>query len=216
MDYFSPLCCVEAAGRVEVRKCWGQIPVPPSVCKCCLRQLSPQPVLSLSTPRDRSAALSWGFRKLSASDFTLEYSDTAAQPRLPKRFEHVWVHLSFRLTDQGNQTLLLLAHLDILADNAAIRSSYSSHFPPFHCNFILFLSSKCVIEIWDNRFITWTTLLIRPCESILFYHGESIQTAFKVLSIKEPCFQLAGWVTAIESTDQTANARTVNLVVLSP
>lgn len=161
---------------------WGQIAVPPSVCKCCLRQLSPQPVLSLSTPRDRSAALSWGFRKLSASDFTLEYSDAAAQPRLPKRFEHVWVHLSFRLTDQGNQTHLLLAHLDILADNTAIRSSYrSSHFPPFHCCFILFLSSKCVIEVWDNPFITWT----------LFYHAESIQTSHsRSCQLKNPVFNL--------------------------
>lgn len=166
MDYFSPPCCVEAAGRAEVRKCWGQIAVPSSVCKCCPRQLSPQPVLSLSTPRDRSAVLSWGFRKLSASEVTLQYSDTAAQPRLPKRFKHV--HLSFRLTDQGNQTHLRLAHLDILADNTAICSSYSP--PPFHCSFILFLSSKCVIEVWDNPFITWTTLLIRPREPILFYY----------------------------------------------
>lgn len=84
MDFFSPGCCVEAVGRREVHKCWGQITTPLSVCNCCLRQLSSQPVLSLSTPRDHSAVLSWGFRKLLASDFTLELSDAAAQPRLPK------------------------------------------------------------------------------------------------------------------------------------
>lgn len=85
MDYFS----VEAAGRVEVHKCWGQIAVPLPVCKCCLRQLSSQPVLSLSAPRDHSVVLSWGFPKLSASDVTLKLSDAAAQPRLPEHFEHI-------------------------------------------------------------------------------------------------------------------------------
>lgn len=62
----------------------SRITVPPSACSWCLRQLSSQPVLSLSSPGDHLAVLSWGFRKLLASDFTLELSGAAAQPRLPK------------------------------------------------------------------------------------------------------------------------------------